>query len=313
MKFSEITAAVNDLWTFCWPPVVACALFYELCIYFVPGQVQLAQSKTLMFLTMAGKSLEARHDALEPFGLNKLVPFLTLFLVIAVLFLVNRIVVLCGRLPPHLSFRPDIFLWSVLSLKQKLLLFRRYPTAETFNNAYYMGLREVPAQALRSELTMYLKVDMFVKFCLAMAVALAIYARVVHLPLGGVLARLLGVSCMAAAIWVIATIGRLYAQQQQFWDDWAKVDQSLQTDVRVLLDGPLSMAESRLLAAQEGGRWWTISLMNTYWLRWFGATFLYRGYPTKIIDPEDLRRNWNSVPDKPVADHGADTDPFTID
>src|SRR5207248_4375692 len=95
-----------------------------------------------------GAKLDSIKSLLQPYELTKLVPVISLVLVIGFLYLLNGpIAASVSNLPPHLSYSPDELIGRALSQDERLLLIRKYPTAESFNQAYYLALEGAKVEA----------------------------------------------------------------------------------------------------------------------------------------------------------------------
>src|SRR5438874_13774191 len=89
MKFSDITMAAHDAWTFAWPPLVLCGIAYLVAHFFNPD----GTDYFLQMLGTSAKSYGAKLDSikslLQLYELTKLVPVISLVLVIGFLYLLN--------------------------------------------------------------------------------------------------------------------------------------------------------------------------------------------------------------------------------
>ncbi len=112
-----------------------------------------------------------------------------------------------------------------MSHEQKLLLFRTYPTASHFNEAYSLALesarKEENTSGNRAE--MYSMMHNFVKVGLALSIIFFFINIFGGLNFIYQLLKLLFITFILSLIWIVCFIGLLYQQEQQFFDDWRKV------------------------------------------------------------------------------------------
>src|SRR5688500_12284669 len=108
MKFSEVTAAIHEAWQFCWPPLLALALAYWVASFVYPVGVTRLLRAMRLTLDHYGSVWGQIRDAIQPFGLTPLVPFIGFVAFIASLFIVNMAAVAwTSTMPPYVSFMPD--------------------------------------------------------------------------------------------------------------------------------------------------------------------------------------------------------------
>lgn len=278
MKFSDITAAVHDAWQFSWPPVVACLVAYYIVAFLYPAGLRAAIGRVRSVLSASRGSVSDLREAIQPFGLTTLIPFVALVFVIAFLYLMNMAAMgWSSELPPYLSYRPDRLLWDRMGEKEKVLLFRKYPTAERFDRAYYMGFEEHRAKGSRdsgpSRAENYYKLQNFTKF----AAAVALLTVVVAARRRELSVRLLGKASLllvaAAAIWTVGLVGLLYQQEQQFVQDWTAVRSDLQTDASKLLEKEITAEEKARIRESASGPWWQLYAFDPYRVDWIKRTF----------------------------------------
>jgi hypothetical protein len=283
MKFGDITSAVHDAWLFFWPPLLACVIAYSVAIFIYPTGVQGLSTQAGLAVTQYGDSLEEIRKAIEPFGITPLIPLLSLIGLIAFLYLVSIVsMVWSDRLPPHLSYQPERLLIDWITEKEKLLLFRKYPTAEDFNNAFRMAMEDArqkdnDQEMLPSRAENYYKLHYFVKFAVAVAgltLILAARSGDASLDLFG---RVLVVAVASAVIWALGLIGLLYAQEQDFYREWSATKRAiLQEDTSKLLKKDATPEEEEKLSMVPKGRWWRVYAFDPYRVNWFKRTFLER-------------------------------------
>jgi hypothetical protein len=278
MKFSDITAAVREAWQFAWPPLVACLVAYYVADFLYPSGVTRVTGTLRSSATSVGSSLSVFKEIIEPFGLTTLVPFVGLVFVITFLFLVNTAaMVWSSELPPYLSYRPDRLLFDRMGEKEKVLLFRRYPTAQHFNAAYYMALEEHKAKGLplrNSRATTYYQFHNFIKFAVAIALVTFVIAVRNREVTFGLFAKMLVVGAGATVLWGVGFVGLLYEQEQQFSREWAAVRAELQADASKLLEKEITAEERLKIREPIVGRWWRLYAFDPYRVTWFKNTFL---------------------------------------
>ena len=275
MDFSDIRTTIHDVWNFCWPPVLAVVVLLAVLRFVHPPTSRLVPS-FLGFLHERADTVTRLRELLEPYGLSRMVPAILLIVVIAVLFLVNQIALgAASKLPPYVSYQPDVLLASRMRDNDKLLLFRRYPTAEHLNAAYHMALKEFaakPSECTHSGTPPYHRLHTFTKFaaiCVLLGIVLGWRDHSFAALLRGLILLLL-----LAALWLITFVGLLYQTEQDFSREWARVRLSLQVDANVQLIDPVTDDEFQKLVEPVYGRWWRIYLFDPYQVSWIKRTLL---------------------------------------
>jgi len=229
-------------------------------------------------LTASNGSVVALREAMQPLGLTSLIPFVALVFVIAFLFLVNTVSMVWSReLPPYLSYQQDRLLFERFGEKEKLILFRKYPTADHFNSAYHMALEEYRAEArnpgpFRTEV--YNKLHSLIKFAAVVAIlTVAIATRNHDLSLT-IIGKAVFTGVIAVVLWTLGLVALLYEQEQEFWRQWSRVRSKLLAESSTLLEKEITDDERHKLNKAVGRRWWRLYAFDPDRVRWFKMTFL---------------------------------------
>jgi hypothetical protein len=288
MDFGTIRQAVVDAWGFIWPPVLACVIALAIFRYFYPPTTTLAHQLTLTAQERSG-AIESLRSALEPYGLSKAIPLAALVLLIAMLYIVNSIVFsLSSNLPPYTSYSPDALLEERISDKDRLLLFRKYPTAEHLNAAYNMAVGDwritEHGKIVFKEAQSFYRVEYFLKFSLLIGLVAFVVAVRGGSGIAIALLKLLVLVLVLALFWCINFAGLLYAAEQDFMREWSSVRLSLQKDAGELLKEKATEEEMQHIERTSvQTRWWRVYFFDPYRVTWFKRTFLTR--PTRAPNP----------------------------
>ena len=277
MQFSDLTKAVQDAWRFAWPPLVLCEIFYLVSSFLDPDGTR--QSIQWMLATTKdwGIILDNLRPVLEPYGLTKLIPAVSVVAVIGFLYLLNGpITSSVSKLPPHLSYTPVSLIVRQMSEEDKLALVRKYPTSRSVEAAYHLALEQIRvekgASATRAEI--FYKMQNFLKFALASVVILSIVSTLHGAASLSVFGRFLITLSMLSCLWLIILPMLLYQEEQQFFDDWRAVQIALQAHASGFLEDPITKAEQEKISTRDqSGRWWRVYMVNHYWFIWLKRTF----------------------------------------
>jgi hypothetical protein len=277
-KFSAITAAVYDAWQFSWPPVIASAIANVVVSFIYPSGFQnLTHSVVAAIIQYAGSMAEF-GTALETLGLKPLIPIVSFVLLIALLYLVTMIVVWFSNLPPYIAYNPDHLFFHRISDKERLLLFRKYPLAEDFNQAYYMALKDSKKEIEHEEFyssraANYYQFHNFLKFAVGVICLTVLVAAINHDASLVLLRRAFVLLMIVPFFWVLGLVGLLYAQEQDFNLQGDAIRSLLQADVATLLKKKMTSEEKAKLSRTPTVRWWSIYVFNRYPIYWFKRTF----------------------------------------
>jgi hypothetical protein len=245
MQFGDITQTIHDAWSFIWPP------FVMIIIAFLCSKV-LSSSGTDDALVagwekvkMAATHFESIRKVLGVYGLSKLIPFISLVAVISILYLLQGpITILCSKLPPNFSYQPNIIV-ERSDKDDLLLLLRKYPTANSIGEAYSFA-QEVLRSDENFEKTKYdrvqihYKIQNFIKFGIACLIILFFLHLFHGASLFPLLLRLIVGFVLISIIWLIVLVPFLFNQEQSFYDDWRRIQISLQAEAGNLLKAPPS-------------------------------------------------------------------------
>lgn len=131
MEISDLTQSVRDLWNFAWPTIINLILIISILIYICP------RVKTLLKL-----KIKDRHrrflirlkdsEALKLLGIPQMIPFLTLFAIIFLLFITQNIASVIGSfLPGRLSYNPTALLIHSVPPEELKQLWMKYPQIQS--------------------------------------------------------------------------------------------------------------------------------------------------------------------------------------
>jgi hypothetical protein len=277
MQFSDIIIAVQDAWNFIWPPLVLCGIAYFVSHFFNANGTNGYLEKLVALGKDYGSKLEDLRALLEPYGLNRFVPVVSLVLAIAFFYLLNvPLTAAVSSLPPHLSYRPDQLIGETMSNEERLLLLRKYPTAESFNQAYYLALEDAESETevvtRRNRAEIYYKIHDFLKFALVVAVVIVVINMKLGLGARSQLTKLVVMGLLLGVLWFGSLLGLLYHQEQQFYDEWSPIHLSLQKDAATILSEPATDDETGRLEVEKGVRWWQVYLFDPYLITWMRRT-----------------------------------------
>lgn len=133
MEISDLTQSVRELWNFAWPAAVNLILIISILFYVCP------RMRLLLRLQLWGrhKRLLARFkgsEILKLLGVPQMIPFLTLFTVIFILFASQNIALgIGGFLPGGYSYQPSQLLINSVSSDELKTLWIQFPQARSFS------------------------------------------------------------------------------------------------------------------------------------------------------------------------------------
>jgi len=274
MQFSDITGAIHDAWTFLWPPFLMILIAFLCSKLINPEGTNTALTLVWESLKGAADKFEAIRKVFDVYGLSKLVPLTSLVAVISLLYLLNGpITIFSSKLPPHFSYIPSVIV-ERSGNDELLLLLRKYPTSDSVGQAYSFAQDELLSQPSYKHnkydrVQLHYKIQNFIKF----AIICLIFFSILHLAHGAgvfsVFTRFIAGFVLIAGIWVIALVPLLYNQEQSFYDDWRKIQISLQHEATDLLKEPASEEELGILdRTTRGERWWRLHFIDTGMIEW---------------------------------------------
>lgn len=281
MHFSDITTAVHDAWSFAWPPLVLCALAYLIGRHLHPEGTTAFLQQLATKARDSGAKLESLRTLLEPYGLTKLVPLVSLVSVVGLLYLLNGpLTVAVSDLPPYLSYRPARLILRGMSNDERLVLVRRYPTAAGVEEAFYLAVASADLESKDLDRTrraeLWYKIQNFLKFGFAATVVVWALSIRSGRPALAQLGRVICLLLILGALWVTSFAGLLYQEEQQIYDDWRPVKLSLQKDAAIALAAPVTTSERAKRQFDTKERWWRVYLVDEYRFQWIWRTF-FRG------------------------------------
>lgn len=279
MQFSDITKAVHDVWTFSWPPIVLLLVIYFVSKYLNSDGTRESLGWLSETAKFYGGRLNELKDILEPYGLTKLIPVISAIAVIGMFYLLNGpVTIVASNLPPHISYSPDIALERSMSEEEKLVLLRKFPTADHFNSAYYMALNSYkPSEEPKSgRADLNHKIDNFIKFAALTTIILFFINIKFGSPIFSQLGKSLLLITILIPIWGINFTILLKKQEQQFFDEWNTVRVELLKDSKKLIELDASEEETNIInqfRENREKRWWRIYFFDPHFIPWFKYTF----------------------------------------
>jgi hypothetical protein len=279
MQFSDITRSVQDAWEFAWPPLVLCVGFYSISRYFNEEATSDLLRSLAAVIKDYGTKLDGVRTVLEPYGLTKLVPIISIVAVIGLMYLINGpLTIAASNLPPYISYQPDRLITQNLSEQERILLVRRYPTTRSLNEAYYLALEgarsEMKEHARSNRAELWYQTQTFLKFALGAALIVLVLSIKAGMPTVGQLWKFFNLSLIVSGFWVVSLTGLLYQQEQQFHDEWRPIKLGLQKDAASVLSAPVTDEERMKIKLESDQRWWRVYVLDPYRLTWLKRTFL---------------------------------------
>jgi hypothetical protein len=278
MEFREITSVVNDAWQFMWPPATMMLIALGVSNFLHRANTVEWLQRFVEGVKSSGARIEEIRTALDGYGLSKLVPLASAIAVIAFLFLLNGPVMqAASTLPPTLVFTSAKFAQQHSTERQKLLLLRKYPAAESFEDAYSLAQDELLSSASTSEkrhdrLGKHYQIQGFIKFAFVCAVVFFILHKIRGGRLLPLLSRFIALCAFIAVIWVVSFPFLLFNHEQTLFDDWRTMEIALQKDATTLLAAEPSERERRILdnASPDVAktRWWEVRVFDAYMFHW---------------------------------------------
>lgn len=274
MQFNDITSAIHDAWSFIWPPFVMIIIAFLCSKLLCSSGTNEAILAGWEKIKTTATNFESVRKVLEIYGLSKLIPFISLVAVISILYLLQGpVTVLCSKLPPYFSFEPNLIIGRY-DQNNLLLLLRRYPTTNSVGEAYSFAQdvlisNEEYQETKYDREQIHYKIQNFLKFGIVSLLILFILHLLYGASFFSLLLRLIIGFVLIACIWAIALVPFLYNQEQSFYDDWRKIQISLQAEAGGLLKEPPKEEEKRKLQKIDHNRkWWNVYFYNSYMIEW---------------------------------------------
>lgn len=283
MEFNNITSAVYDAWVFVWPPFLMLLISY-LCAKLL-NPIGTKNAINVFIDKAKNNSVKAKeiHAVLEGYGLAKLIPVTSLVVIISFLYLLNEpVTVAASKLPPHISYIPSVLIeqHSRSNDDSLLLLLRKYPTADSIDTAYSYAQEELYlskdyTDSKYDRTSLDYKIQNLIKYAAMSLVILFIVNLFYKVSLPSLFARLVVGIFIISAIWSLSVVPLLYDQEQSMYDDWRKIQITLQSEAKELLTGEVTEKESQLLERRGSNeRWWMIEFYNSQMLWWAKRNFI---------------------------------------
>lgn len=281
MQFSDLTKMVQDIWSFAWPPLAICISAYFIARYLHPKGTNNVLRETVVRAKKYGKKLDNTRTILEPYGLTKLVPAISIVVLVSCMFLLNGPVSsLVDNIPPHISYQPALLITKTMSETQQLALIRKYPMTHGVGEAYYLALEnarlESKTKPTYDRALLWYQTHELLKFALIFAIIIFIASLKAGLPIGRQIAKILLISALISFLWIISLTSLLYQQEQEIYEESKPVILSLQKDAPSLLALPITDEERKKLSRtwnERDQRWWRIYLFDSNRLKWMQRTF----------------------------------------
>jgi hypothetical protein len=280
VQVRDLIGAVHDAWAFAWPPMLLLAALYALSRYIDSPTTLEAQRAFATWLRAHAASVKSlRTDVLEPYGIHGITPAVAAVAVVFCLYVVGGpLQQLANLLPPRVSFSPDRLIEPTLAPGLVDEMKREYPSARTFNEAYYLALddtRAATGSAASSHVVHTAGVYFLMQrveqsaFWVALIVTLCFFLRRGHR--WKKIRRLVTALVVVSALWIV-TFGLVLANtEQDFFREWQPVAITLEHGIR---DGSsASNAGGELVHwLPESGPWWHVRFADTNRARWLCRT-----------------------------------------
>lgn len=278
MKFEDIRKTVNDAWEFSWPPILACIGLTLIFQYFYPETKNILNN-IFIAIQQNGEIIEKFRVALEPYGLSTTIPVASLVIVVAVLYIINNVVLRWfANMPPTLSYQQDVLMKNRVSIDDKVLLLRNYPTAENFGNAYYLAVEEYlgSSQALTRSLPYY-RAHTFIKFFFIIGLFACIIAFKAGIPVNDIFFKWLLFAFGLIFLWLLVFFWLLFETEQEIMAGWNKIRLGLLDEFEDKKDVSLEPTDDEKIFLEVTSdvieRWWQVRLLDTYKFMWVKRTF----------------------------------------
>jgi hypothetical protein len=277
MQFSDLTNSIQDVWFFAWPPLVLCCIAYVISRYLHPDGTLDALRQWVARAREYGLKIEAARGLLEPYGLTKLVPVISVVAFVGFMYLLNSPMTdAVSNLPPHLSVQPGLLIAESMSEDDCLLLLRTYPASRSLDDAYSLALVSAKPESKglpqMSDSGLWEKSQSFIKFAFVVSLVTLIVSLKAGLPVGGQLAKFLLMFLLLTSLWVASVAGLLYKLEHQFYQEWWPIHLALQKDAGSRLTAPITDEERARIAAKDGQRWWRVYVLDPYLWTWAKRT-----------------------------------------
>lgn len=267
VQFNDITKMVQDIWSFAWPPLAIVVIAYFMAYYFHPQGTNKLLHKIVTNIKKYSKKLEIAHSLIEPYGLTKLVPAISLVVLVACMYLINGpISSLVDNMPPQIHYYPDIVIEKHLSENRQLALLRKYPMADSVSEAYFVALEDVKPNSktdpANKRANIWYQILLLLKFSFLFAIIMFFISIKSGLSLTRQFARLLITLSIITTLWISSCFSLLIEQNQDFYDEERLVVYSLIKDSPSLMAPPITKEEKEKLTPtwfEKDQRWWDIS------------------------------------------------------
>tara|TARA_R110001592_G_scaffold289216_4_gene558434 strand:- start:72 stop:884 length:813 start_codon:yes stop_codon:yes gene_type:complete len=239
------------------------------------------QSKSFVeFAKNLGEKLGTSKEILEPYGLAKLVPILSLILVVATLYILNGPVTSgLNKIPPYVYYMPDQLVAKYTSENDARLLVRKYAPVKSFREVYHKAIGAhykdtADFQVITGNREVCFKITIFLKFSLVVG-SLVFFASVKREYRNWTpwtkFARLL---VSIGFLWIITGIASLYYTEVHYRDTWVPILELVRNDANVLPEPVDAMEEDMIIKTKEKSEWWRVEFFGTDWIDWLDETFL---------------------------------------
>ncbi|MCM7491576.1 hypothetical protein UXO14_13995 [Enterobacter hormaechei] len=280
VQFSELTKMTQDIWSFVWPPLAICIIAYFVAHYFHPVGTKNVLRNAVASAKAYGIKLERTRAILEPYGLTKLVPVISVIVLASFMFILNGpISNLVENIPPYISYQPDLLISKTMSEDQQLVLIRKYPMTHGLNEAYYLASEntelENKIEFKYDRVTFWYQAHLLLKFAFVFSVIMLVISLKNGLSKGKQFAKFFLMSVFLSVLWIICLTSLLYQQEQEIYDESRRVILFLNKDATAILAYPINDEERKKLSPtwnQREERWWKIYFFDSDRLKWIQRT-----------------------------------------
>jgi len=276
MKLDGLFSLIHEIWSRVWPSLVYILILYYFCNLFYPSETRNMISEYANYLYEYGKKIDSLKVLLQPYGLTSLIPTICFIIIAFIIYIISGpINILFLSFPPQISFIGDSssIPVKILSDKEKTLLIRKNPLANSVSQAYFQEKikysNEVkdpnPARMINS-------LDYFGAFLrFSITISTILYILNFSLFFKNFLIYFLHLIVQIFLLYIYI-LSYIFQEYQRQVNETELIKVNLEKDIK-LLEEPLNEQEKELISFSleysGNGPWWRITLLNSYKINWF--------------------------------------------
>lgn len=277
MKFSDILKAVRNAWAFAWPPVVAVAVVVLIADFVSLFSARAWIGDGLNFIREKLAWLKELRELLGDHGMEKVLQAFAGVLLVVMLYLIKHVVLsIVGMLPPYFETSRARLLLRILPETEAARLFRRYPEADRFSEAFQWAEADYRAtlpKPLEDPQPVGEVVGQLAKLGAVVAILVTIFGE-------AAIGRMLVVILACAVVWFGTAIVMLKDTEARLREHWFQLRKTLLAETSGLKREGLSAEELARVEAEareaNSKRWWQIKFLNHRSLAWMRKNLLNR-------------------------------------